>query len=192
MKCKKCNSENRAAASYCQNCGSKFTKYEQDKAKSKTVEGIFVRALEAVDKLKSILDLSIITDTIWFKILSVFVVLGIGVYFCFQNGNHIRLLESTSYQINYNKNLEEYYLLVDQNETKLNLYIPYRNQDIVIKHMLDESQLDSKVYQDGSDIILTSNQEKDYYLIIGKNLRRKQEVLKVYIYKRELKQDEVK
>lgn len=190
VKCRKCETENRACASFCKNCRYEFTKEEQNKAKNKSLEGIIVRIIERVGKIKSVIDLSFITDKLWFQIASIVVVLGIGVFSCFQNGVHLKILKSDIYQINYNTKLNEYYLVVEEKEAKLNLYIPYQGQDIVVKHMNLEEELESNTYQDGENIVLTNNDEDDYYLITGKGLNRKEETLKVYIYKKGGEQNE--
>lgn len=184
MKCRKCGTENRTCASYCTNCRYKFTKKEQNNAKTKSLEGIILRIIEVKSKVTSIFDFSFITGKLWFKIASIILVLIVGILSCIQNGAHLKILKSDAYQINYNKKLNEYYLAVDQEETKLNLYIPYQGQDIVIKHMDLEKELKSENYQNGSNILLKNNEESDYYLIIGKRLDQKKETLKVYIYKK--------
>lgn len=183
MQCRKCKTENRACAKYCKSCRNEFTEQEQNKAKNKSIEGIIVRILERKDKIKSYVSLSFITDKIWFQVLSILLVLGIGVYFSLQNGIHLRIEKSDAYQINYNQKLEEYYLLVKGEEAKLNLYIPYQGQDVTVKHMEGEIEVSSTIYQEKDEITLMSNNENDYYLIIGKGLGSKEEVLKVYIYK---------
>ena len=192
VKCTKCETENRTCAHYCIKCRYEFTEEEQNRAKNKNLEGIIVRVFEKVDKIKSFINLSFLTEKLWFQILSVVLVLGIGILSCFQNGIHLKILKSDAYQIYYHTKLNEYYLVVEEEKTQLNLYLPYQKQEITVKHMDLENELESNIYQDGVDIVLMSNEENDYYLITGKRLDRKEETLKVYVYKKGVVIDEEK
>lgn len=183
MKCIKCQTENVNKANYCKNCGNHFTKKEQESAKKWS----FVWFLEKIDKIKSIFDFSIVTDHIAFKIASILVILGIGLYSFFSNGINLRLLESDQYKIQYNTKLSEYYLLVAKEKTNLNLYIPNRATKIMIKHMTSDDQvLEEREYKQGDAIILDSNGKEDYYTIEARYEKDNLDRMKLYIYLEEV------
>ncbi|MBE6146864.1 MAG: zinc ribbon domain-containing protein [Firmicutes bacterium] len=180
MECIKCQTKNINKANFCKKCGYHFSKAEQDSAK----KGTFVWVLEKVNDLKSILDLSFITENIIFRILTIILILGIGIYSWITNGINIKLLENPNYKIQYNTKLDEYYLLVDSNKTTLDLYIPNRTNQLVIKHLDENNQLlFEKDYQIEEKIVLESTSSNDYYLLEAKYQNNKQEKIKIYIYK---------
>lgn len=183
MKCIKCTTKNINSANYCKKCGNKFLEEEQKAAKRWTL----VWFLEWIDKIKSLWKFSFITDHILFKIGMLLIVLGIGIYSIITNGNKLKILESENYQIQYNTKLSEYYLIVDTNETELNLYIPKETNDVTIKHLNKNNELiEEKIYNEEENIILESNTiEEDYYLVKVDYKEEKSESLKLYIYKEE-------
>lgn len=180
MKCKKCHKKNIDNANFCQKCGNKFSEEEKNAVK----KGTLVWYLEWIDKIKSLWKFNFITGHILFKILSVIVVLGIGVYSLLINGNTLKILESDSYKIQYNKELSEYYLLTSSDKAELNLYVPNNLSKIKIQHLNKESQkLSETKYNSSEDIILEGNTaEGDYYLIKDEQNKNPQ-TLKLYIYK---------
>ena len=183
MKCIKCRTKNIGSANYCKKCGNKFLEVEQKAAKKWTL----VWFLEGIDKIKSLWKFSFITDHILFKVASITLVLGIGIYSFNINGSNLKILESTNYQIQYNTELSEYYLLVDSNETELNLYMPNRINKLTVEH-LDKNNIliEEKIYSDEDTIVLESNtMDEDYYIIKTIYDEKKSESLKVYIYREE-------
>ena len=98
MKCVKCKCDNNYSSNYCKECGNKFTKKEQNKAKRWKL----VWFLEKKDKIKSLWKFSFITDSKIFKIATILIVLGIGIYSFFINGINFKLLKSDYYKLQYN------------------------------------------------------------------------------------------
>ncbi len=179
MECIRCKTKNVNKANYCKNCGYHFSKEEQKAAKKWTL----VWFLECFDKAKSILNLSIITDHILFKIASIVVVLGIGFYSFFTNGNSLKLLESNDYKVQYNTELSEYYLLANKEKTNLNLYIPNRAQKLIVEHIDQNNQLiDTKEYAKEEEIVFSSDSNNDYYILEAAYENNNFDKLKFYIY----------
>lgn len=179
MKCKKCKSDNNYSYNYCKKCGNKFTKKEQNKAKRWTL----VWFLEKKDKIKSLWKFSFITDHILFKIATVLIFLGIGIYSFFTNGINLKILGSDNYKIQYNTKLEEYYLLVNSDNTKLNLYVPEKTNKIIVKHLDNGDKIiDENSYNKGDEITLENNSSNDYYTIKAEYSNKKSDTLKVFIY----------
>lgn len=183
MKCIKCLEKNISSANYCKTCGNKFLEEEQKAAKKWTL----VWFLEWLDKIKSLWKFSFITDHILYKISSVIIVLGIGIYSIIVNGNKLKIKEDPSYQIQYNTKLSEYYLIVETDKTQLNLYIPKEINKINVGHLNKNNELlEEKKYNKDEKIILEANTtEEDFYIIETQYEEDKKESLKIYIYKKD-------
>jgi hypothetical protein len=180
MKCHKCKSENILRAKYCQKCGKEFTEDERKEAYNKTIFG----KIEFVEKIKSIVTLNIITGSIFFKIASLMVVLGIGLYFLFTFGINTKILGSKDYQTFFNKKSSEYYIVVDDSKdsVELNLYRPNRTKEMIIyKYDLEEKEKDKKSVSRDDEIILDIS-EDDYYIIESIYSNKKQDKFKIYVY----------
>ena len=181
MKCSKCGFENIVRASYCNKCGEEFKDEERKKAYKKTIYG----RIETLENLKAIITLEKVTGHIAFKIISLLIVLGIGLYFLFTMGVDTRLLESKDYEIFYNKVDNEYYLLVDDNYSSVNvsLYRPNSVQKILINHYdINGNLLEEKAIE--KDQVINLNTFKDdYYIIKSEYSSKKEQALKVLVYK---------
>ena len=185
MKCIKCRENNINQANYCKNCGYHFSEAEQKAAKKWTL----VWYLEAFDKLKSLKNFSFITDSNIFKIISVIFVLAIGIYSWVSNGIDLRLLENDNYSIQYNTKLSEYYLLVEEDTTYLDLFVPNRTDELKVKHLDKNDELiDEKVYDEKEKIVLMSTSGEDYYLIEARYNEDDIDSLKLFVYRVEEKE----
>lgn len=129
MKCIKCKGINIISANYCKFCGYHFSEKEQKEAKNKTIVG----KLEMLEKAYNVCTLKVITDHIVFKIISLLVVIILGIFFLVNNGAKVKILESDNYKMQYNTKEDEYYLLANEEQTTLDLYVPNRVQNIVVK-----------------------------------------------------------
>lgn len=180
MKCIKCQSKNINKANYCKNCGYHFSKAEQEAAKKRTLVG----KIERLEKIYKTCTLQVITGNIIFKILSLLIVLFIGIYFLFHYGNKVTILENANYHIQYNTKSNEYYLLVKDDETNLDLFIPNKIDSLEIK-LLDENnqELEHQTYQKDSEIKLKTNYEGSYYLLNTFNNDKLDNTLKIVVYR---------
>ena len=111
LKCPKCNTKNIVKASYCKECNYEFTEEEQDAAYKKTIFG----KLEKIEEWYNHLTLSTITDHIAFKIISILIVLGVGIFYFFTRGIDTKILNRNYYDVYYNEKESEYYLVTDDN-----------------------------------------------------------------------------
>ena len=180
MKCHKCKNENITKANFCQKCGEKFTEKEKEIAYDKTIYG----KIDKMKKIKDIATLDIITGNIVFKIVSLLVVLGIGLYFLFTMGINTKILNSKEYKIFYNKTLDEYYLIVDDDKESVvaNFYRPNRVKEMNAYHYnLDNEELEKKTIDKENTISLNTS-ENDYYLIESEYSNKKKDNLKVFVY----------
>lgn len=180
MKCIKCRQENINSANYCKKCGYHFSKSEQKIAKSHTLVG----KLENIEQAYKVCSLKIITDNIIFKIVSLLIIIALGIFFVMQNGTIVKIKDSKEYNIQYNTKLDEYYLLVNQDETNLNLYIPNKTESFNIKLMdLDNNLIEEDNYKDTDNITLNINGIDDYYLLESFYSDKESSVLKLYVYR---------
>ena len=180
MKCHKCNYKNIIKASYCHNCGEKFSIEEQKDAYNKTIYG----KIDSLKKVKSIITLDIITSNIFFRIISLIIVLGIGIYFLVNYGMSTKLLQSNDYEIFYNTELKEYYLIVDDsyNNINISIYRPNRVEELILYHYnLDNTLIENKTINNDDSINLNTCKD-DYYIIESNYGNDNKEKLKVFVY----------
>lgn len=173
MKCNKCKKENIVSSSYCKYCGNKFSEEEKKTARRKT----FIGKIEMMEKTYKICTLQKITGHILFKIASVIGVLIIGLLFLFNYGSDLKILNSISYDLSYNEEEKEYYIVTDKDEVLLNLYIPNSIDDIKVSRVENEKVIEVKEYSKGDEILLYTNLENDYYLLEAKDSK-----LKLFVY----------
>jgi len=180
MKCIKCNVKNINKANYCKECGYHFSEEEQKAARKHT----FVGFLEMIEDAKSIGTLSFITGHIAFKIASIVIILLIGINFWINQGTDFVLLNSEHYDIYYNTDLHEYYLLSLEDEIPLNFYKPNRVENILIHHYdHDGNLIEELTYEDNVDVILEAH-DKDYYILDVDYLEEDVEAIKLYVLKK--------
>lgn len=179
MKCIKCQTENINNANYCQKCKYHFSEEEQKIAKRKTIPG----KLEQLEKLYDTCTLKIITDHIIFKIISLLIVISFAITFSLNYGNSLKILESDLYQIQYNTKTKEYYLLIKKAETILSLYIPNQINKLTIKHIDQNNQQIKEIeYHENKKIVLSANEENDYYIVESQYKKGEKTTMKINIY----------
>lgn len=175
MKCIKCLTKNIYKADYCQNCGYHFSKKEKKAARRTTLIG----KIELIEEAYAICTLKKFTGHTLFKIATILIVLFIGLYFTFSKDNTLKILDNDYYLIQYNTKKSEYYLITNENEVPLDLYLPNGTTEIKIQH-LDKSQaiISEDAFTLNDSITLKTNSNQDYYLINTDN----EEQLKVTVY----------
>ena len=189
MKCSKCSCKNISDAKYCKKCGNEFTEKERKKAKRFSVVNILEKLEDAQNVFN--MDFSPFASKTKNKILkfileisSILIVLVIGIYFIASNGLHLKIQESNDYKVQFNKSQQEYYLFVNDDEAKLNLYVPNRAQDGIKVQQFDKDNkmIEETTYKFEDEITLKSNNENYYYIEVqyeNNNLDR----IKLFIYK---------
>lgn len=179
MKCIKCRTVNVHNANYCKKCAYHFSEDEQKAAEKLT----FVGFLKGIEKIKKYVTFDFITGKIWFKFVSIILVLGVGVYFAVTNGFYLKIEESENYTGNYNSELNEHYLYSEDEETELNLYIPDRAQKLIVKHYdKNDKLLFEEKYKVTDNIVLDSNSDEDYYILEAEYEKNNFDRLKLFIY----------
>ena len=188
MKCSKCGCENLRKANFCKKCGHKFSNDDKELASKKGLIGV----LNKIKNWYNFWTFKKVTDSIWFKILSVVVVLVIGFYFYFLNGDNLRIETGNNYNLNYNKNNHEYYVYLKQESysdyaqndglIEINLYIPKRNQEIYVQKYDENNKIvQEDTFKKENVIKVNANTKENGYYLISTN-KDMTDALKVYVY----------
>ena len=159
--CKECHKENIIDAKYCIKCGNKFTDKEIKKAQRFT----FVWFLKIIDKIKSIINLSIITGNKVFRVFLIFIVLFIGGLNFYTNGNKLKLVKSDNYIIKSYK--DTYYIILNEEKTIVDLYVPSKTKYLEIELIDNNTSTTKEKIELDKKVELLSNDEDSYYLISG-------------------------
>lgn len=178
MKCTKCNKDNIISANYCKYCGYQFNKKEKEKAKRKTLVG----KIEFLENAYEICTLKKITGHIIYKIATLIIVLLIGITLVCKNGTNVKILKSDNYKIKYNSNENVYYLLVNTDTVKLNLYVPNNNTKLEINHYDSNNNILKNTVINDNNIVLDTNYNEDYYVI-----ENDKDDIKLFVYRTEVK-----
>lgn len=164
MKCKNCKTENILKADYCKACGNQFTEKEKKKAYNRTVFGL----IDNILNLKSYITFDFITGNKWFKAVSLLVLVLYSFLVFKINGNQMRILDSRDYDVEYNKTTKEYYLVTDETEIGLELYIPEKVEKITLVTVdKNENMVNKTAYDTNQQPILSYN--KNYHYIVQSN-----------------------
>lgn len=136
MKCKECGFETNYGAKYCNNCGADLKEVNENVYK-RTVWGYADRFLDWYDALT----LKKITSNIIFKIVVLVLVLGIGIFNAYSSYANIRLLKSDSYEIEYDKGNDFYYIVTPEEEVNILLYIPKNAEKVIVRGITDGQEV---------------------------------------------------
>ena len=142
MLCNNCSAKLSYGEKYCNKCGEEISKEVYEEEYNDSVWAKLDKAQEVYDTLF----LKKITGSIIFKVISLAVVLS---YFFFtMNGNltGIRLKENTEYKIEYNKQYDEYYISLNQDNANLEIFVPFGTDEIVFKAVNSDEKSDVTQY----------------------------------------------
>ena len=165
MICRECKTENRIKANFCTHCGHPFTDAERDAAYAKTIYGRF----EKLEDLWKTVSLDKITGSSIVKVLSLVAVLVLGGYSVLKNGTQFRPLEHDSYELQYNQKVNEYYLISQQDNIQLQLYLPKQADEVTIVQLDENNELLSTETFGLSEEIILLNQCDVLYQVEAEN-----------------------
>ena len=137
MKCVKCGYELNYGAKYCNGCGEEIPKDAYSEEYNKTIWGIADKILDWYDKLT----LKKFTENMVFKIVILLLVLGIGVFNAYSAYANIRLLKSESYEIEYDRKEDLYYIVTPDAEVTISMYIPKNAEKVMVYGITDEEEI---------------------------------------------------
>lgn len=133
MICKKCNTNNITKAKYCNNCGNAFTDEERKAAYNATVYGKVDMVIAGWKKFKSVTNLSIITGNKYVKYGTLVVIIVYGLLAGRAHGNNMTILDSNEYDVQYNESAQEYYVISNNDNVTLDLYLPQKANNIYLE-----------------------------------------------------------
>lgn len=181
MRCTKCHKRNMDKANYCKKCGYAFTEEEKKYANKHNT----VNKLEKVKNIYEKVTFKFITESIYFQIFTVLVVLALGIYMVLTKGTKISVIESDQYHVIYNSQANEYYVLLDNDalsRVTLNLFLPNRIKGLNVKYYDENDQLiTEEEYETKDEIITNVNSETNDYYVIS-DISDAKEKIKLLVY----------
>ena len=180
MKCTKCESQLAYGDKYCNTCGEKIPLSSYGDDYKKTLWG----KIDKVNDWYDTLLLKKITDSIIFKILLLVLILSWGLFDAYTDYTNIKLLESESYTIEYNKKLDEYYIYTPEEEVRLNLYIPGYTDSIGVKEYIGDEITNEKEMSSEkgkSSTVVVKKEGFDYVVIESVKESKVTDSVKIYI-----------
>lgn len=132
MICAKCSTMNEYKVNYCKECGTKFEAEDHEKAFNDSFPG---KLQNFINKAKDN-PYSKITGSIYFKIISLVVVIGIGIFCYYQKtgiaSDKFQFVATEDYSVQYNSESNEYYIIAKSAEVSLMVYCPYELENISV------------------------------------------------------------
>jgi len=177
MLCKKCNTENLLKADYCQNCGSKFTQEEKDVAYGKTIYGRFEKLEQYAGYLKPV---ELIKGNKFFRVGVLVVIVLYSLFMLKIGGNHIRIAESSRYEVLQSKETGAYYIVTDMPSVNAEMHIPRGTENLTV-HLVDNygTVQNTDSYPLDAGISLQANE--NYHYIIQTDSAKGSESIEVYV-----------
>ncbi len=161
MKCVSCGSENQIKADYCKFCGEKFSEDTKKAAYGKTVYGRIDRFLE----MKSWITLGKITGNPIVRIL-IILLLAVLVFVNIRaNGSSLTIKDKADYDLAYNPELAEYYVMTDLSEVDLSVYVPKKTADILLNVYNGETLLNTSEIVEKNRVTVTKNAGWRYSIV---------------------------
>lgn len=133
MKCSKCGTENLMKASYCKNCGARFSDAEKQQAKNDATVTKLKKAEERIEqgsKLADILTLKFITENVYVRLALIVLPFVLSLIISGGDKSAIKIRESDQYRLRYEAGEEMYYVDVDTDTVNLLLYVPKDTQSV--------------------------------------------------------------
>ncbi len=180
MKCEKCESLLGYGDKYCNICGEKVSKGAYDEDYRNTIWGKFDKWSDKIDTWT----LKKITDHILFKVGIIILILLWGFFDAYTDITNIKLLESERYEIEYNKAEDEYYIVSEDAEVDLNLYIPAHAEKITVTEFMSEDEAnksDLLPSEYNGKAIKVKKGEFDYITISSVKEEKITDTVKIYV-----------
>lgn len=175
MICKKCGYNNIEFIDYCSNCGEKFLETEKQNSYDKTIFGL----IDKIEDLIATLKLQKITSHPIFRAMVLVAILLIGLFLTRVNGNEMTVLKSENYLVQQNSKNNDFYILTDENQIDLLLYLPRKVEKLQMEVVQDEKVLNKTEINLEEGISLKVN--KDGYYVFLADYGEKSESITVYV-----------
>lgn len=175
MICKECHAKNITKAQYCQQCGNPFSEEERSAAYDKTVFG-FIHKLET---WKGYVTLDFITDHPIFKTVVLVLILVWGFFLGRSNGKEMLILESETYQVQQNVSSGDFYILTDETQVPLKLYLPQKATSLVLQAIEADAVVQETAFT-AEDAILLETTDTAHYILTA-DYGRRSDCITVYV-----------
>lgn len=189
IKCSECSKENISKANYCKYCGKLISEKEKENA-SKSIAVVW---LERLKKVINIITLDFVKGNKVLKIAYVVIVFLVGIYMLCTMGSSLKVVDNEFYDVKYNKSSQEYYLFLEDEESRkvdLQLYVPNKINDLNIGYYDDEGLLlfDEHYSKDDAITLLANKDLDNYYVISDSN--NKNNKIKIFVYSKDVMDNE--
>ena len=180
MKCAICESQLHYGDKFCNNCGEKVAKGAYEEDYTKTIWG-------KVDKVSDWWETLTFKKFLghWItKTVILLLVLAWGIFDAYTDLTNIKFLESESYKIEYNKDLDEYYIRTDAESVSLNLYIPRHCEKIMIEEYDGEEIVNTRemLYAEYKEnAVMVEKNKADYITISSVKGEKVTDLVKFYV-----------
>ena len=178
MICPNCSEDNHSSSIYCRNCGYHFSDAQRQAAYDQTIYG----KIDKGRRIADILTLKFITDTIWFKVLSIVLILALGVWLRISGVQGFRLESSDDYEIQYLKETDTYYLITEEPTIPLRLVMPYGTKKLKVKELDEDGDTISSESYDPEEGITLDVSGKIHYKLSTSNGKKTTGSLVLYLY----------
>ena len=142
MLCNNCSAKLSYGEKYCNKCGEAISKEVYEEEYNDSVWAKLDKAQDVYDSLF----LKKVTGSFVFKVISLVVVLGYFFFTMYGNLTGIRLKENTEYEIEYNKQYDEYYINLNTDNANLEMFVPFGTDKIVFKAVNFDDKSDITQY----------------------------------------------
>ena len=181
MKCKKCESSLHYGDKFCNVCGEIVEKGAYEEEYGKTIWGKFDKFEDKYETMT----LKKVVDHWITKVLILVLVLGWGFVDAYTDLTNIKFLSSDNYKIEYNKDIDEYYIRTSEDEVDLNLYIPRHSEKITITEYNGEEVVNTRdmLPEEYKDTPVTVKNNKQNYITISSVKNEKiTDTVKFYVF----------
>lgn len=179
MKCSYCSKDNLLAARYCCACGKPFTEAERKAAYDQTVYG----KIDMARKVKDAATLSIITDSIWFRVLTLVLIIAVGIWLRLSGVNALRLESGDGYRLEYLKETDTYYVIAEGDAADLRLIVPNRTTGLVTEELDAQGALISRQELGTDEAVSLSVSGANHYMLRACRGEKETGALTVYVYR---------
>lgn len=179
MICPNCSRDNISSANFCRYCGHSFSEDDRQAAYESSVYG----KLDKAKKAKDIVTLSVITDSLWFRILTIALILALGIWLRTSGVHGFRLESSDDYEIQYLEETDTYYLIAEEDTVPLRLIVPYGTKSLKVKELDEEEDVVSSDSFDLDEGVTLAVSGENHYKLSTSNGKKTTGTLLLYLYR---------
>ena len=166
-------------AKYCCACGKPFTEEERKAAYDQTVYG----KIDMARKVKDAATLSIITDSLWFRFLTLILIIAVGIWLRASGVNALRLESGEGYRLEYLKETDAYYVISEGDAADLRLVVPNRTTSLMTEELDAQGELISRTEYRTDEAVSLSVSGTNHYVLHACRGEKETGALTVFVYR---------